>query len=438
MASTPPSGASAASPPPTGGPAPSPSAPEGPAQPGSVAAWVAGARTSTWLVSLLAVLVSFVLGGLLIAATDDATREASGYFFARPTDTLVAGWDAAVQAYAAMLRGAVVDWQAPSLVRALRPLTETLTVSTPLIAAGLAVALAFRAGLFNIGAQGQIIIGALFAGAVGFGVDAPLVVHLPLAVLAGVVGGALWGGLVGLLRARAGASEVIVTIMLNYVALQLLSYLLTTPSFQRGGSANPISPPVADSAAFPLLLGSQFRLHLGFLVVLLAAAAVWWLLERSTVGFRWRAVGANPAAARTAGISVSWAFVGVMLASGALAGLAASAQLLGTEKSLTAGIAGQIGFDAITVALLGRSRPLGVVLAGLLFGALRAGGVLMQASTGTPIDIVLVVQSVIVLLIAAPPLVRTVFRLEPRRRAPKGRGRSGAPAQTSQAGRAAA
>ncbi|MGQ7297870.1 ABC transporter permease [Quadrisphaera sp. KR29] len=437
MSSTQPTPPTGATPPAAAGGPPAPSAPDQPARAGSAAAWLADARSSTWLVSLLAVLVAFVLGGLLIAVTDESTREASGYFFARPTDTLVAGWDAAVQAYAAMLRGAVIDWQAPSFVRAVRPLTETLTVATPLIAAGLAVALAFRAGLFNIGAQGQIIIGALFAGAVGFGIDAPLVVHLPLAVLAGVVGGALWGGLVGLLRARAGASEVIVTIMLNYVALQLLSYLLTTPSFQRGGSANPISPPVADSAVFPLLLGSQFRLHLGFLVVLLAAAAVWWLLERSTAGFRWRAVGANPAAARTAGISVSWAFVGVMLASGALAGLAGSAQLLGTEKSLTAGIAGQIGFDAITVALLGRSRPLGVVLAGLLFGALRAGGVLMQASTGTSINIVLVVQSVIVLLIAAPPLVRTVFRLDPGRRARKGRGRSGA-AQTSQAGRAAA
>ncbi len=397
--------------------APAPSSTTSPDAPGRAAAWLADARESTWLVSLLAVLVAFVLGGLLIAVTDQGTRDAFGYFFARPQDALVAGWTAATDAYGAMLRGAVFDPQARSTTAAFRPITETLVVASPLIAAGLAVALAFRAGLFNIGAQGQLIVGAMFAGLVGFRLDLPLVVHLPLAVLAGVVGGALWGGVVGLLRARTGAHEVIVTIMLNYVAVYLLAYALTTPGFQREGSSNPISPPVADSAAFPLLLGPSFRLHLGFLLVLLAAALVWWLLERSTVGFSWRAVGANPAAARTAGMSVSWAFVGVMLASGALAGLAGAVQLLGTERSLSGGIAGQIGFDAITVALLGRSKPLGVVLAGLLFGALRAGGVLMQASTDTPIDIVLVVQSVIVLLIAAPPLVRTVFRLQPRRRA---------------------
>lgn len=397
--------------------APAPSSTTSPDAPGRATAWLADARQSTWLVSVLAVLSAFVLGGLLIAVTDQGTRDAFGYFVARPQDALSAGWTAATDAYGAMLRGAVFDPQARSTTAAFRPITETLVVASPLIAAGLAVALAFRAGLFNIGAQGQLIVGAMLAGLVGFRLDLPLVVHLPLAVLAGVVGGALWGGIVGLLRARTGAHEVIVTIMLNYVAVYLLAYALTTPGFQREGSSNPISPPVADSAAFPLLLGSSFRLHLGFLLVLLAAALVWWLLERSTVGFSWRAVGANPAAARTAGMSVSWAFVGVMLASGALAGLAGAVQLLGTERSLSGGIAGQIGFDAITVALLGRSKPLGVVLAGLLFGALRAGGVLMQASTDTPIDIVLVVQSVIVLLIAAPPLVRTVFRLQPRRRA---------------------
>ncbi|MBF5081563.1 ABC transporter permease [Quadrisphaera sp. INWT6] len=397
--------------------APAPSSTTSPDAPGRAAAWLSDARQSTWLVLVLAVLSAFVLGGLLIAVTDQATRDASGYFFARPQDALSAGWTAATDAYGAMLRGAVFDPQARSTTAAFRPITETLVVASPLIAAGLAVALAFRAGLFNIGAQGQLIVGAMLAGLVGFRLDLPLVVHLPLAVLAGVVGGALWGGIVGLLRARTGAHEVIVTIMLNYVAVYLLAYALTTPGFQREGSSNPISPPVADSAAFPLLLGPSFRLHLGFLLVLVAAALVWWLLERSTVGFSWRAVGANPAAARTAGMSVSWAFVGVMLASGALAGLAGAVQLLGTERSLSGGIAGQIGFDAITVALLGRSKPLGVVLAGLLFGALRAGGVLMQASTSTPIDIVLVVQSVIVLLIAAPPLVRTVFRLQPRRRA---------------------
>ncbi|WP_222710273.1 ABC transporter permease [Quadrisphaera setariae] len=379
-------------------------------------AWLEDVRRSSWLVSLLAIVVAFVLGGVLIALTDADTQNAMGYFFARPTDAITSGWRAATEAYGAMLRGAVYDPQGSTTVRQFRPITETLTVATPLIAAGLGVAVAFRVGLFNIGAQGQLIIGVVLAGLVGFRLHLPPGIHLVVAVLAALVGGALWGGLVGLLRARTGAPEVITTIMLNYVALYLLAYLLTTSTFQRAGASNPISPPVDDSAAFPLLLGDSFRLHLGFLVVLVAAAVVWWLVERSTLGFRWRAVGANPAAARTAGMSVPAAYVGVMVAAGALAGLAGAAQLLGTEKSLTGGIAGSIGPDAITVALLGRSRPFGVVLAGLLFGALRAGGVLMQAQTGTPIDIVLVVQSVIVLLIAAPPLVRAIFRLETKRR----------------------
>jgi simple sugar transport system permease protein len=341
-------------------------------------------------------------------------QSAAGYFFARPADTITRAWSAASGAYGAMLRGAVYDPQALDPARRVRPITETLTVATPLIAAGLGVALAFRAGLFNIGAQGQLLIGAALAGYVGFSWHLPTGLHLVVALLAALVGGAVWGGLVGFLRARTGAHEVIVTIMLNYVALNLLAYLLTTSAFQRPGSHNPISPPVDASASLPLLLGPQFRLHLGFPLVLVAAAVVWWLLERSTLGFRFRAVGANPAAARTAGMSVGGSYVGVMLVAGALAGLAGAAQVLGTERSLTGGISGTIGSDAITVALLGRSTPLGTVLAGLLFGALRAGGVLMQAQTGTPIDIVLVVQSVIVLLIAAPPLVRAAFRLEPR------------------------
>nr|WP_052105164.1 ABC transporter permease [Cellulomonas bogoriensis] len=367
--------------------------------------------SSSWLLSLLALLVALVVGGVLIAMADARVQDASGYFFARPQDMLVAVWDAVRNAYVAMFNGAVYDPQAPSFQRSVRPLTETLTVATPLVLAGLGVALAFRASLFNIGAQGQIIMGATFAAWIGFTWQLPPGVHLVLAVLAGLIGGAIWGGIPGFLRARTGAHEVIVTIMLNYIAFYLLSYLLTTAAFQRPGSSNPVSSHLEPTAVYPLLLGPGFRLHAGFLVALAATVFVWWLLSRSTVGFRFRAVGANPHAARTAGMNVEWSYMLVMIIAGGLAGLAGTAQVMGTERYLTAGIAASIGFDAITVALLGRSRPWGVLLAGLLFGALRAGGVTMQARTGTPIDIVLVVQSVIVLLIAAPPLVRTIFRL---------------------------
>jgi simple sugar transport system permease protein len=371
-------------------------------------------RAAWWdtvVLTLLSFVLALAIGAVLIAFSDPEVTATLSYFFAAPTDFLAAAWRSVSEAYLALFAGAVWDPSADSAQQAIRPLTETLTVAAPLIAAGLSVALAFKAGLFNIGAEGQIIIGATAAGWVGFSLTMPFPLHLLVAVLAGIVGGALWGGIVGALKARTGAHEVIVTIMLNYVARFLLAFLLTTEAFQREGRNDPISPIVETSAQYPLLLGSWSRLHLGFLVALLAAAGVWWLLERSVIGFRFRAVGANAAAARAAGIRVEWNLFLVMAFAGGLAGLAGTFQVLGTEKALSGGISAGIGFDAITVALLGRGSPFGTVLAGILFGALRAGGVTMQSRTGTPIDIVLVVQSLIVLFIAAPPLVRTIFRL---------------------------
>ena len=362
------------------------------------------------LQSVLAVLAALILGGLLIAATDETVRESAGYFFARPADTFTAMWDAASSAYIAMFHGAVYNPNGSGVAGKLYPLTETLTVATPLILAGLGVALAFRTGLFNIGAQGQILIGATLAGYVGFAWQLPVGLHLLVVVVAGALGGAIWGGVVGLIKARTGAHEVILTIMLNYIAINLVSWLLTLPTFQREGSSNPISPPVADTAMFPKLLGDSFRLHWGFVVALAATVAVAWLLNRSTIGFELRAVGANPRAARTAGISVTKGFVVVMLIAGLLAGLAGTAQIAGTEHSLTVGIAASFGFDAITVALLGRSTPWGTFFAGILYGAFRAGGVTMQTVTGTNIDIVLVVQSLIVLFVALPPLLKLKSR----------------------------
>ncbi|GAA1355049.1 ABC transporter permease [Arthrobacter rhombi] len=373
-------------------------------------------RQSNAVVSFLAVVLSLVVGGVLIAVTDEETGAAAGYFFSRPGDMLAAAWNAAGGAYAAMFRGAIFNYQATGFGEMFRPLTETFTMAAPLITASLGVALAFRAGLFNIGAQGQIIIGAGLAAYVGFAWDLPWPLHILLVVLASMIGGAFWGGLVGWIKAKTGAHEVILTIMLNYVAVYLLAYILSTPLMQRPGSSNPVSPIVHDSAKFPLIFGSDYRVHLGFLIGILATWGVWWLLERSTIGFELKAVGANPAAARTAGINTTRATVIAMVAAGALAGLAGASQVNGTEYFVTNGIAASIGFDAITVALLGRSNPLGVFGAALLFGAFRAGGVAMQSQTGTPIDIVLVVQSLIVLFIAAPPLVRTVFGLNARRK----------------------
>jgi simple sugar transport system permease protein len=361
-------------------------------------------------VSVLAVIVALFLGGLLIASTDKKVSESAGYFFARPSDFLLALWNAMTKSYVALFQGSVFNPR-----QGLMPLLETMTVATPLICAGLGVALAFRAGLFNIGAQGQIIISATLAAYVGFTWHLPFGLHLLLVIIMGVLGGAAWGAIVGILKARTGAHEVIVTIMLNYVALFLLDFLLNTAAFRRPGDNSPISLRLDETAAYPVIIPGS-RLHLGFLVAVLLTYGVWWMLNRSTIGFEFRAVGANPVAARTAGVKVPRATILVMAFAGALAAFGGVAQVAGTEKVLTGGIAAQIGFDAITVALLGRSTPWGTFFAGLLFGAFRAGAVQMQIQTGTPIDIVLVVQSLIVLFIAAPPLIRSIFRLEPKKK----------------------
>lgn len=376
---------------------------------------------SSVLTTVLAIVLSMLIGGVLIAVTDEGVRQASGYFFARPQDTLMAVWTAMAGGYAALFRGAIFNYDANSFVRMIKPLSDTLNFATPLIAAGLGVGLAFRVGLFNIGGRGQMLIGAASAGFVAFTIQAPLLVHLPLTILAGVAGGAVWGGLVGFLKARTGAHEVILTIMLNFVAYYFVSWLLSTPGLlMRPGGNQPISPPTPPSAQFPLLFPAPLTTNWGFILAIAATALVWWLMERSALGFRMRAVGENPHAARTAGIGVERIIFYAMAFAGALAGLAGVNQISGT---ITSGFASHIdagiGFDAITVALLGRSRAWGVLFAGILFGALKAGSFTMQISQGIPVDIVLVVQSFIVLFIAAPPLVRSIFFLNRAKRQKK-------------------
>ncbi|MBB2902286.1 simple sugar transport system permease protein [Kineococcus radiotolerans] len=364
----------------------------------------------TWLVTVFAVVGAVLVGAVLIAVGDARTRAAAGYFFSYPWDTFSNAWYAVRDAYLALLEGALYS---PDLSgrAALGPISETLVNATPLVLGGLAVALAFRVGLFNIGGQGQVILGAVGAAWLGFAWDLPAGLHLLVALVGGLVGGLLWGALIGWLKARTGAHEVITSIMLNYVALNLLNFLLSTRGFQRPPYGQAISEQVAGSARLPLLLGSPLRVHAGLLLALLAAVVVHWLFSRSRLGFRLRAVGANPEAARTAGMSVGRLQITAMALSGGLAGLAGASQVLGVSGSVTGSVAGSIGFDAITVALLGRNNPYGVIGAGLLFGGLRAGGVQMQSTTGVPVDLVGVLQALIVLFIAAPALVRAVFRL---------------------------
>lgn len=359
----------------------------------------------------LAFALSMFFGGLLIALSDSNVLHKASH----PISFIKAAGASAGNAYLALFQGAIFD---PGLAKphqwylAFGPLSESLVGAAPLILAGLSVALAFRAGLFNIGAQGQFIFGAIAASYVGFHFHMPIGIHLVVAALAGTLLGSIWGGMVGLLKARTGAHEVIVTIMLNYIALYFLQWILGTTTFLIPGRNDPIAPPVLQSARLPLLAGNNFRLNAGILVAFAVAVFVWWLLNRTTIGFKFRAAGANTFASKTAGISVPFVMTSAMAVAGALAGLAGAVHVLGDNFQLTSGVAGNFGFDAITVALLGRAKPLGTVLASLLFGALGAGAAAMQAKTNTPIDIVLVIQALVVLFIAAPDVVKSIFRLK--------------------------
>ena len=362
-------------------------------------------------ITVLAIFVSLVVGAILIALTNTQVQQAAGYFFAQPAATFQALGQSVGGAYASLFQGGVYDFTQPSFADGIKPLFNSLSFATPLIAAGLGIGIGFRAGVFNIGGQGQMLIGGAFAGWVGFALPLPPGLHLIVAVIAALIGGAVFAGIAGVLKATTGAHEVIVTIMLNYVAYYLHSYLLGNV-LKAPGSNNPISPAEDPSAVFPNLLGSQYALNLGFIVVIAITVFAWWLMSRSSLGYRFRAVGENPKAARVAGISVKRVAIYTMLVSGALVGFAGAYQVLGqTTTGFANAFDAGIGFNAITVALLGRNKPWGIFWAGILFGVFQAGGYTMQAAQGIDIDIVSVLQSIIVLFIAAPPLVRAIFRL---------------------------
>ncbi len=381
-------------------------------------------------VTVLAIITAMVIGGLLNAFTNTTVLSAWGNLFSDPGHALAAAWDTAVGAYVALFEGSIFNphtvaalFQQASFSTAIHdgflgavfsPISETCVQATPLLLAGLAVALPYQAGMFNIGGQGQFIGGAILATYLGYGVSLPPVIHVIVCVIGGFVGGAVIGWVVGELKARTGAHEVITTIMLNYVMAYLLSYLLGNV-MQRPGRTDLISPFIAVDAHLWRLFGGSLRINAGFLLALACALGIWWLLYRSTTGFEFRAIGKNPNAARVAGMNVERTWVLVMLIAGGLAGLAGAAVIQGTDYSVNFQSYGTYGIDAITVALLGRGRPLGVVLAALLFGALHAGAPLMQAQTSTPVDIVEVLQALIVMFVAAPPLVRAIYRLRATR-----------------------
>ncbi len=295
------------------------------------------------------------------------------------------GFDVALDAYAAMLWGSLGDW--PRLFDGadasvlLRPLGESGTKAAILTLTGLSVAVAFRVGLFNIGAQGQMMVGALSAAVCGAAFSLPGLIHIPICLLAAAVGGSLYALIAAELKRRRGVHEVISTIMLNWIAVSLIdNWLVVGPLRGAASGDNSMAgtEEVASTAVLPLLLGDGARLNLGFLLALFCAVALAVWLQRTRHGYEWRAVGLAPEAARAAGIPVGRRMLEAMAVSGALAGLAGAVLVLGTEHKYPATLGAPYGFDGIAMALIGQGHPLGVLASAALFGALRAGGTRMQ------------------------------------------------------------
>ena len=351
--------------------------------------------------TVLAFVAAFAVGAVFLALSDSRTLAAIERG-AGLGPTLRAAGRAISRAYGALLQGSLGSPGA---------LSETLVAATVLILTGLAVTMPLRAGLFNIGGEGQVIAGGIAGGYVGFAVEGlPLIIHLPLAVAAAILGGAFIGWIPGVLKARTGAHEVISTIMLNNTLNFVAIWLLTTALFQIPGRSDPVSRNILATARLPRPF-TGLRVDVGIILALIVALIVMWLLDRSTIGFELNAVGANPSAATAAGMDVGRATVRAMVFAGMAGGLAGGALILGVQGRITPGFSAGLGFDGITVALLGRGTVGGTVAAGLLLGALKAGGRAMQARSGTSLDLVVVIQALIIVFIAAPGLVRALFRV---------------------------
>lgn len=332
------------------------------------------------LVPLLAILTALLIGALIIFATGADV------------------W----KAYGGLFEGALGNPKA---------IANTLVEATPYIFAGLAVALGFKCGLFNIGVEGQLVMGSMAAAVAGFAFTGlPIGVHLLVAIAAGLLGGAAWGAIPGFLRARTGAHEVITTIMLNYVAIRLTDYLIKGPFLETRSTA-PRTPNIAPAAELPYLFGQDYRLHAGFLLALAMVALVWWLLRKTTIGFEIRTVGSNPDAAQYAGMSITRNFVLAMALSGGLAGLAGASQVLGLEHNLKASFSAGYGFDSIAIALLARSNPIAIIPAAIFWGALRNGAGLMQLQSGISINLINIIQALVIVFVAADQIVRWLYRL---------------------------
>jgi simple sugar transport system permease protein len=348
-----------------------------------------GILAAIWAVAalpLIAIVLALVVGAVIILSSELILGGTFDAFLP-------------IVAYRALIVGAFGTFDA---------IVDTLVATSPLVFGGLAVAVAFKAGLFNIGAQGQFLMGALGAVVVGVAMSSqPAPIAIVATIVAGLVVGGLTGFIPGILKAVSGAHEVVTTIMLNYIAISVLAALVSGP-LKVPGSPSPVTFDVG-TAAYPVLFGRNG--HLGILLALAAALFVRWLLYRTTVGFEIRTVGTNPDAAAYAGMRPRRMIVLTMSLAGALAGLAGTDVVLGVTHQMTSSFGTTVGFDSIAVALLARSEPLGILPAALLFGAMRSGASLMQIQAGIPVELVDVIQATILLVLVATPVLRRLFRL---------------------------
>ncbi|MHB8890925.1 MAG: ABC transporter permease [Candidatus Limnocylindrales bacterium] len=376
-------------------------------------------------VPLLAIITAFIVGSIFILITDFENLSRLG---TDPVGAIGGALGTIGQAYASMAVGALgdparigaalADPTPKAVAAAIRPLAETLVAATPLIFTGLAVAISFRSGVFNIGVEGQFILGAFGATVAAIVMkDQPAPLILLVATIFGIITGALWGFIPGLLKAKTGAHEVITTIMLNYVAAQIVLFGLRSEFLKQVGSDQPISKNLALFVRVPQILElPAIRLHWGFVLALVMAVVVSWFLFKTTKGYELRAAGFNMHAARYAGMSASGSIILAMSLSGGLAGLGGSMEVLGTVPQMSNDISSGFGFNAIALALLAGNRPAGIVAASLLFGALRTGGGLMQVKTGIPLDLLFFIQALVIMFVAAPGLIRWMWRLERKRK----------------------
>jgi len=373
---------------------------------------------SSFTIIILAIFTGLILGGIIACATTKEIYDAFGESFSTGIiESLKFIW----KTYSSLFRGSfgnpkeMVDslfsGDSALIRKAFKPFLESLVVTTPYLITGVAIALGFQAGVLNMGGEGQLFMGSIMAGWAGWTFKGlPPIIHVPLALLIGVLAGALWGFIPGWLKAKTGSHEVITTIMMNYISFSLSQYLITGPFQDPNESFK--TRFIEESAHLFRFFEDPLRLHIGFIIAIAVAVIAWYVLYKTTWGFEFRNVGLNPDASKYAGINASLVTILAMTFSGAIAGLSGAVEMLGVNfravQSLTTGY----GWDAIAIALLAKNHPLVVIITAMLFGFMRQGSRIMQINTGIPIDIISILQAFILFFIAAPAIIRTIYRLK--------------------------